>query len=338
MKTGMADKSEPKIWGLASESEIDSVFREADVALTCQDAAMVYTAAINPFVRLPEGQSLVGLTDEAVLDGSGPSLAAAKRRVVESGEGESIDFSYSGGGGGERWYRIRVEPMALDAAEGGRGVLSAAVDITPQKTAEEHLRLALLELAHRSKNLLAVVLSLARQSADDSRDLDDFRGRFVGRIRALALAHDILTEEAWRGATVFSLVRGQFAAFGEDAGQRSEVEGHNAFLKPNAVQYVGLALHELISHSMLSGVLVANGSGRVRMMSHVETDEEGEQTLCLEWREIGGGREALKGTSEFGEALLRTIVPAALGGTATLERPGNGGLGYTLRIPASQFF
>src|SRR5690606_11777283 len=118
------------------------------------------------------------------------------------------------------------------------------------KVAEEHLRLALLELAHRSKNLLAVVLSLARQSADDSRDLDDFRGRFLGRIRALALAHDILTEEAWRGATVFSLVRGQLAAFGDEARERSRIDGHNAFLKPNAVQYVGLALHELIAHSM----------------------------------------------------------------------------------------
>ena len=32
---------------------------------------------------------------------------------------------------------------------------------------------------------LAVVLSLARQSADDSQDLEDFRGRFVGRIRAV---------------------------------------------------------------------------------------------------------------------------------------------------------
>ena len=97
----------------------------------------------------------------------------------------------------------------------GRGILAASVDITQQKTAEEHLRLALLELAHRSKNLLAVVLSLARQSADDSRDLEDFRGRFVGRIRSLALAHDILTEEAWRGATVFSLVREQLSAFSE---------------------------------------------------------------------------------------------------------------------------
>src|SRR5690606_18534203 len=164
---------------------------------------------------------------ETIFDGAGAPLAATKRRVVDSGRGESIDFRYAGSGD-ERWYRIRIEPVS--AAEGeGCGVLAASVDITRQKTAEEHLRLALLELAHRSKNLLAVVLSLARQSADDSRSLDDFRGRFLGRIRSLALAHDILTEEAWRGATVFSLVKGQLAAFGDEARDRSHVEGHNAF-------------------------------------------------------------------------------------------------------------
>lgn len=330
----MAEKSSPKIWGLVTESEIDSVFRGNEIALTSQDAAMVYTAAINPFVALPDGQqSLVGLTDDVVFNGSGRSLTATKRRVAESGEGESIDFSYAGGGS-ERWYRIRIEPVGGDE---GRGVLAASVDITPQKLAEEHLRLALLELAHRSKNLLAVVLSLARQSADDSRDLDDFRGRFLGRIRALALAHDILTEEAWRGATVFSLVKGQLAAFGEDTGERSQLEGDNAFLKPNAVQYVGLALHELIAHSMLSGALADDG-GIVHLESRVETDDEGEQTLRLIWSERGGSPDASPSTSEFGEALLRTIVPAALGGTASLERPQNGGLAYTIKIPASQFF
>ena len=203
-KTSMADKSEPKIWGLATESDIDTVFREAEIAITCQDAALVYTAALNPFVSLPEGKSLVGLTDEAVFNGAARTLVSSKRRVADTGKGESVDLNYAADGR-ERWYRIRLEPV--DVNGDGRGILAASVDITNQKTAEEHLRLALLELAHRSKNLLAVVLSLARQSADDSRDLNEFRGRFLGRIRALALAHDILTEEAWRGATVFSLVR-----------------------------------------------------------------------------------------------------------------------------------
>lgn len=330
----MAEKSTPRIWGLATESDIDTVFRESEIGLTCQDAAMVYTAAINSFVSPPDDGNLVGLTDDVLFNGQGKSLLAAKRRVAEAGRGESVDFRYESGGG-ERWYRIRFEPVGRD--DGGTGILAASVDITRQKTAEEHLRLALLELAHRSKNLLAVVLSLARQSADDSRDLDDFRGRFLGRIRALALAHDILTEEAWRGATVFTLIRTQLAAFGDDLAARSEIEGHNAFLKPNAVQYVGLALHELIAHSILSGAL-AGSEGRVSVESRVQTDDAGEQTLCLAWEEIGETAGGSESTSEFGQALLKTIVPAALGGRADLTWRPDGGLSYVLHIPTAQFF
>ncbi len=332
----MADKSEPKIWGLATESEIGTVFREAEIAITCQDAALVYTAALNPFVSLPAGGSLVGQTDEAVLNGAARSLVATKRRVAETGRGESVDLAY-GANGRERWYRIRLEPV--DIGDDGRGILAASVDITQQKTAEEHLRLALLELAHRSKNLLAVVLSLARQSADDSQDLDDFRERFVGRIRSLALAHDILTEESWRGATVFSLVREQLMAFSESTRDQSRVEGHNAFLKPNAVQYVGLALHELIAHSMLSGAL-SRADGGVEVESRIELNADRAPVLCLVWRESGRARPARDAPTEFGEALLTTIVPAALGGSAVLHYSEEGGDAflYELRIPSSQFF
>jgi len=330
----MADKSEPKIWGLATESDIGTVFREAEIAITCQDAALVYTAALNPFVALPEGESLVGRSDEHVFNGAASGLIASKRRVAETGRGELVDLAYDSAGS-ERWYRIRLEPVDLNGD--GRGILAASVDITGQKTAEEHLRLALLELAHRSKNLLAVVLSLARQSADDSRDLDDFRTRFVGRIRALALAHDILTEEAWRGATVFSLIREQLGAFSESARDQSEITGHNAFLKPNAVQYVGLALHELIAHSLLSGAL-ARADGGVEVDSRVETSGEGTPMLAIVWRERVSEPVIRDMATEFGEALLTTIVPAALGGSAELEQGEDGAFLYALRIPSSQFF
>jgi two-component sensor histidine kinase len=331
----MADKSEPKIWGLATESDIDTVFREAEIAITCQDAALVYTAALNPFVTLPTGQSVVGQSDDELFKGVAGGLLASKRRVAETGRGESVDLPYDDAEGAERWYRIRLEPVDLNGS--GRGVLAASVDITRQKTAEEHLRLALLELAHRSKNLLAVVLSLARQSADDSRDLDDFRSRFVGRIRALALAHDVLTEEAWRGATVFSLVREQLGAFSDSAPEQSRITGHNAFLKPNAVQYVGLALHELIAHSMLSGAL-SRPDGGIAVDSRIEANAEGAPELVLAWREVAVAETDRDMATEFGEALLITIVPAALGGSADLEEREDGSFLYELRIPASQFF
>ena len=221
----------------------------------------------------------------------------------------------------------------------GRGVLAASVDVTAEKTAEEHLRLALLELAHRSKNLLAVVLSIARQSAEDSEDLAHFNRRFVGRIRSLALAHDVLTDEAWRGATVLNLVRSQLSAFSDTALEQSTIGGHNAFLKPNAVQYVGLALHELVSLSIISGAL-SSPDGRVEFESRLVPPPAGSEghVLVLSWKEAGRlARQSAPEATRFGHALLERIVPAALGGSAEFD-PAATGFAYELRLPASQFF
>jgi hypothetical protein len=43
-------------------------------------------------------------------------------------------------------------------------------------------------------------------------------------------------------------------------------------------------------------------------------------------------------TSQFGEALLSTIVPTALGGSAELDQNEDGSRSYEIRIPAAQFF
>ena len=106
----MADKSEPKIWGLATESDIGAVFREAEIAITCQDAALVYTAALNPFVSLSPEQTWLVLPMKRCLTAPPEALVASKRRVAETGKGELVDLAY-GAHGRERWYRIRLEPL-----------------------------------------------------------------------------------------------------------------------------------------------------------------------------------------------------------------------------------
>ena len=329
----MPEKSEPETWGLATAAQIDAAFRAARIAITTQDSDLRYTAAINPICG-PGIDSVVGLTEEQLLlNGPTRDISDCKKRVIASGDGQSVDIKVRREGEAE-WHRLFVGPL-LDGDKTG-GVIAAAIDITELKSAEEHLRLALLELAHRSKNLLAVVLSIARQSIDDSDTLAQFSSRFMGRIRSLALAHDVLTDERWRGATLFDLIRSQLSGLGEAAAQ-SKVEGHNAYLRPNAVQYVGLALHELVAQSMLNGAL-SQPDGRVSCTSALVESASGEGLdLLIRWQETAAVQPARKDTSKFGHALLEQIVPAALGGSATLER-GKEGVTYELRIPSSQYF
>jgi hypothetical protein len=61
--------------------------------------------------------------------------------------------------------------------------------------------------------------------------------------------------------------------------------------------------------------------------------------LSLVWRESGRAETEREVPTEFGEALLTTIVPAALGGSAMLNQSKEGdAFLYELRIPSSQFF
>jgi two-component sensor histidine kinase len=329
----MSKKREPNVWNVAPASDIGAVLKGARISVTAQGADLAYTGALNgPF--LFDGQEFIGASDAGLFASeTGRQLTACKQRVAKTGQGESFDVPLAFGED-TQWHRLWIEPLSLD--DSATGVVAASIDITAQKVAEEHLRLALLELAHRSKNLLAVVLSIARQSTDDSQTLAQFSSRFIGRIRALALAHDVLTDESWRGATVFSLVRSQLSAFSEHAAEQSAVSGHNAYLKPNAVQYVGLALHELIAQSVISGAL-ATPDGRIHVESALEPGDDGEQpSLRLSWNETAG-TDTSADKSVFGHALLTQIVPAALGSTATLATE-DGSVTYTLLIPSAQFF
>jgi two-component sensor histidine kinase len=330
-----AGKSTERILGLASPDDFSAGLSAAGIMLSSQDADLRYTAALNASFVFAKDAPFVGLSDGELLPAAASEkLVACKQRVTESGKGESVDIALSRDDR-TQWFRFFVEPLVPNGE--AAGVFSTCIEVTDEKSAEEHLRLALLELAHRSKNLLAVVLSIARQSADESQTLNQFGNRFVGRIQSLALAHDVLTDESWRGATVFNLVRSQLSAFSGNAAAQSTISGHNAYLKPNAVQYVGLALHELIALSVVSGALSVL-DGHIDFTSAlIPATPEGGTGLVLTWRETGSavvsGEKSL-----FGHALLERIVPAALSGKASLTTPAPNTLEYELRIPNSQYF
>ena len=330
----MPDQDEFGNWSAASAPLIGGLLKNAGVAVTAQDADLRFTAATSQPYGL-DGASLIGRRDEDVLTGDVLRIVkAAKDRAIASAETQNLEVHLARDDR-DNWYRVVIEPLVQDGHS--PGVLTTSVDITQQKISEEHLRLALIELAHRSKNLLAVVLSIARQSTEESASLSDFGARFVGRIRALSLAHDVLPDELWRGATVFSLVRSQLSTF-EPAPRKSTIEGHNAYLKPNAVQHVGLALHELIAQSILSGAL-AQADGRILFTSSlVPAEGEPGTDLVLRWQETGIKPAASGHQSPFGRALLERIVPAALSGSARREDSDAGTLAYELRMPSSQFF
>lgn len=72
-------------------------------------------------------------------------------------------------------------------------------EVTAERRREQLLRSLLREVSHRSKNLLAIIQSLAGQTARFSLTKDDFLRKFRGRLHALAQSQDLITDSDWRG-------------------------------------------------------------------------------------------------------------------------------------------
>lgn len=174
---------------------------------------------------------------------------------------------------------------------------------------EAHVRLIMRELSHRSKNLLAIVLAIARQTSRHTTSFPEFESRFNSRIQALADAHDLLVEQQWGGAYITDLIGAQLAAFGTE---RVVVRGERIMLRAEAVQNVALALHELATNASKYGALSARG-GKVEITWAREPGEGGAQNLRFTWRERGGPPVAAPTRKGFGCFVLERVTVNALG-------------------------
>jgi two-component sensor histidine kinase len=174
---------------------------------------------------------------------------------------------------------------------------------------EAHVKLIMRELSHRSKNLLAIVLAIARQTARHTASFEDFEARFSSRIQALADAHDLLVEQQWSGALLHDLVNAQLSAFDLD---KISCSGGPIMLRTEAVQNVALALHELATNASKHGSLSVP-NGKVEIAWELEPGKTGERSLRLTWREIGGPPVKEPSQKGFGCFVLERVTVNALG-------------------------
>jgi two-component sensor histidine kinase len=192
-----------------------------------------------------------------------------------------------------------------------------------------------LELAHRSKNLLAVIQGISNQTAKGSASIEEFTRRFSGRLMSLARAHDILSDQNWRGAGMRELIRTQVLLFAGPAGERVDYEGDALYLRPNAAQHIGLALHELTANALKHGAL-SSAAGRVRIRWRVSAEQESSaQRFTLSWAEEGGPAVSAPQVRHFGRILLEEVAPLSVQGHAKLDFAA-GGIVYEMSMPVSE--
>lgn len=265
-------------------------------------------------------------------------ITAAKRRVLAALSPECMEISVPDADGA-RWFDMWID---ADRNEEGtaRGIITTVVEITDQKRREQTLRTLLREVSHRSKNLLAIIQSIAAQTGRHSAGIDAFLTRFRGRLQSLASSQDLVTSSNWRGADLHELVVGQVARYTAPTQGSVNFQGEKFWLNPNAALHIGLALHELVVNSVSYGAL-SRPDGAVTVSANLIAGPPGETALSLTWREGLGpadGRMPDRQAREkrFGSAALERIVPASLNGVAKLNIAADS-VEYNLVVPLGSF-
>lgn len=305
--------------------------RNAGVSVLYQDNDLRTVWARNmaaPWMQGNRGDTILPPSQTA-------RIIAAREDAIASGNPHRFEIS-APGDDGLRWFEIWVDPD-LDDDGDVRGVMTTKVETTERKRREQSLRALLREVSHRSKNLLAIIQSIASQTGRHSGNIADFLTSFQGRLQSLAASQDLVTSSNWRGAELRELIQGQIVHNAALNDSELHFEGANPYLSPNAALHIGLAMHELVVNSLSYGALSRPG-GRIDVGANMEeaTSERDAPSLVLSWVEEMDRSGVLPPQRDFRRVTLERVVPAALSGQALLDLT-DGRLEYRLVIPASNF-
>jgi PAS domain S-box-containing protein len=220
------------------------------------------------------------------------------------------------------WLKREIRPWRNNQGKIG-GLVISWEDITASKQAEERQHMLTREVLHRTKNLLAVIQSIA---AGTFRHTDDpAQEAFLARLHALSKAHGLFTDQSGSGAMLEDIIRDQLASF---AGSIT-VQGPPILLKPSAAQSFALVVHELATNAAKYGAL-SRPTGHVSIRWDIQRNGAA-NALHFTWQERGGPSISPPSRKGFGTLLLEHAI-AGIDGAAVIDFASSG-LSYRTTTP-----
>jgi len=261
-----------------------------------------------------------------------PATRAAWEGAEERGE-YYVEHRVRRGDGEYRWHQTRARPV--DAATDRTGEwVGTMTDIHDLRGLKDRQAVLLAELQHRTRNLLAVVQSIASQTLRKSSSLGDFGPEFEGRLRALSRVQGLLARSDHQDIDLRTLLEVELVAHGDGGVGTGKitVEGPTVALPAISAQAMGLAVHELATNAVKYGAL-AQPQGHLSVIWRLESDHASPR-VSLEWRESsvtmppeGPGKR--KG---YGTELIERALPYQLRAKTSLEF-GQDGVRCVIAVP-----
>jgi two-component sensor histidine kinase len=184
--------------------------------------------------------------------------------------------------------------------------------VLERKHESERQQALLAELNHRVKNMLAVVVGIATQTARSATSLAAFQESFTGRLMSLSRTYSLMTSAQWQRTSLKDLVSEVLSPHADSKRDNITIEGPPVRLTPKSTLAMSMILHELLTNAMKHGALSVP-NGRIAMDWRI-ADADGKHVLELNWRETGRGAVTPPQKPGFGLKLIETSVRHELRG------------------------
>ena len=211
------------------------------------------------------------------------------------------------------------------------GFVLTYMDISHRKAAEAAASNLLLELNHRSKNILSIVQVIARQTGR-IHDGPEFHKVLSQRLASLISNQVSLIHKHGRTADLGHLARAQFSHLIDPDAENVTFDGPPVQLNRESAQAIGMAIFELVTNAVKYGAL-SQPAGRVKLAWTVQQTPV--PTLQMIWEEQGGPAVLEPTRQGFGSQVTGPILENVTKGQTTRDYAA-GGLRWTYSAPMDQ--
>jgi two-component sensor histidine kinase/PAS domain-containing protein len=279
---------------------------------------IVFDSQEAKLLGLPDDMHRLSLADfnRMIMD---PETMPLEARIAKAGDRFADELHLKLPDSSEHWLTFAAAAQT-NIRPGARRYIGLSFDVTERRLNEDRNRLFTREVRHRAKNLLAVVLAIARQTAG-KKDPFRFADEFTNRITALSSTLDLLWKNDWRGVDIHDLFKTHFEPFAE-ARDRVTFAGPSVTVRPEAVQMLGVALHELATNSLKYGAL-STLEGRISIEWRTAADLP-DKEFHLTWLETDGPEVKPPMHKGFGYSVLMEQAAWALSGKVEVQYPRSG--------------
>jgi PAS domain S-box-containing protein len=245
------------------------------------------------------------------------STIEAWRSAARTGEYSAEQRIRWGKTGQYRWHQTRARPIGDQRATEWVGTMT---DIDDIRSLQGRQQVLLAELQHRTRNLLALVQAIARQTLRTTAAPEEFVENFNQRLQALSRVQALVGEGNSKPISLRMLLSAELdAQAGDAATDRISLRGPDVSLPPFSAQALGLAIHELCTNAVKYGAL-REETGKLDIeWKHVWKSQE--SWMELQWTESGVKLARADGPSRkgYGSQLIERALPYQLNAITQLE-------------------